>query len=195
MVYTGIRYIQTDEFPIPDWCNGEILGCNMITELPPKGSSCKMLNVLTCTYKILPIGFFWHSCISSTHDIVVAVVSNCLQFSLMSPATGWMWFQKAYPIRITNHSSGRSVAFFVSRRLWTKYYPLIRQIQQTSSKFIIRKPVLPGKCLLCREADGDICNGSEGEWRHEDTMGFMGIDGILYILYILYVYIYIYIYI
>lgn len=71
--------IHTDRWiPIPDWCNGEILGCNMITELPPKGPSCKMLNVLTCTYKILPIGFFWHSCISSTHDINVAVVSNCL---------------------------------------------------------------------------------------------------------------------
>lgn len=70
---------HTDRWiPIPDWCNGEILGCNMITELPPKGPSCKMLNVLTCTYKILPIGFFWHSCISSTHDINVAVVSNCL---------------------------------------------------------------------------------------------------------------------
>lgn len=51
------------------------------------------------------------------------------------------------------------------------------KIHRTSSKFIMRKSVLPGKCLLCREADGDICNGSEGEWRHEDTRGFMRIDG------------------
>ena len=105
----------------------------------------------------------------------------------MSPATGWMWFQKAYPIRITNHSSGRSELSckqtFVDKILsidQTNSANFI-EIHQTSSKFIMRKSVLPGKCLLCREADGDICNGSEGEWRHEDTRGFMGIDGFHFI--------------
>ena len=137
----------------------------------------------------------------------------------MSPATGWMWFQKAYPIRITNHSSGRSELSCKQTFVDTDLpFPKILSTDQTnsanfikihrnSSKFIVRKSVLPGKCLLCREADGDICNGSEGEWRHEDARAFIGIDGIhgdtwglllcinrymYYVMYIIHIYIYIY---